>query len=250
MKKIDFIKEKFTGAFTAVLDGITGAFEKVKDFFQGIVDWFKNSAVGKFFFGDDDKEEQDAIEGTGRNQSLEGEGAVDISNDAELSGRDSKDPIAPFYDNQSGEIIQPDNPNYFEIKKRNVNTSEQMLGDDGRIIPMVSEPKSLLAERQVTGNIMADGSDTSEALNPILKEIVSGIKKALENTPPELSADLVDMGLTMTGGGSLLKNIDKRFSKETGLPVNIADDPLSCVAIGTGKALDDQEIFSTVLSEY
>ena len=49
---------------------------------------------------------------------------------------------------------------------------------------------------------------------------------------------------------ALLKNIDKRFSKETGLPVNIADDPLSCVAIGTGKALDDQEIFSTVLSEY
>ena len=92
--------------------------------------------------------------------------------------------------------------------------------------------------------------DTSEALNPILKDIVSGIKKALENTPPELSADLVDMGLTMTGGGSLLKNIDKRFSKETGLPVNIADDPLSCVAIGTGKALDQEEIFSTVLSEY
>ena len=54
----------------------------------------------------------------------------------------------------------------------------------------------------------------------------------------------------MTGGGSLLNNIDKRFSKETGLPVNIADDPLSCVAIGTGKALDQEEIFSTVLSEY
>ena len=58
------------------------------------------------------------------------------------------------------------------------------------------------------------------------------------------------MGLTMTGGGSLLKNIYKRFSKETGLPVNIADDPLSCVAIGTGKALENQEIFSEVLSEY
>ena len=53
---------------------------------------------------------------------------------------------------------------------------------------------------------------------------------------PELSADLVDMGLTLTGGGALLKNIDKRFSKETGLPVHIAEDPLSCVAIGTGKA--------------
>ena len=72
----------------------------------------------------------------------------------------------------------------------------------------------------------------------------------LENTPPELSADLVDMGLTLTGGGALLKNIDKRFSKETGLPVYIANDPLACVAIGTGKALDQEETFSTMLSEY
>ena len=92
--------------------------------------------------------------------------------------------------------------------------------------------------------------DTSEALNPIIKEIINGIKDALENTPPELSADLVDMGMTLTGGGSLLKNIDKRFSKETGLPVHVADDPLACVAIGTAKALDQEETFSTVLSEY
>jgi len=92
--------------------------------------------------------------------------------------------------------------------------------------------------------------DTAEALNGILKEMVNGIKDALENTPPELSADLVDMGLTLTGGGALLKNIDKRFSKETGLPVHIADDPLACVAIGTGKALENEETFSTMLSEY
>ena len=92
--------------------------------------------------------------------------------------------------------------------------------------------------------------DTSEALSGILKEMISGIKDALENTPPELSADLVDMGLNLTGGGALLKNIDKRFSKETGLPVHIADDPLSCVAVGTGKALDQEETFSTMLSEY
>ena len=87
-------------------------------------------------------------------------------------------------------------------------------------------------------------------MNPILKEMINGIKDALENTPPELSADLVDMGLTLTGGGALLKNIDKRLSKETGLPVHIAEDPLACVAIGTGKALEQEEIFSTVLSEY
>ncbi len=92
--------------------------------------------------------------------------------------------------------------------------------------------------------------DSAEALDNILIDIVNGIKDALENTPPELSADLVDMGLTLTGGGALLKNIDKRFSRETGLPVHIADDPLACVAMGTGKALDQEEIFSTVLSEY
>jgi rod shape-determining protein MreB len=92
--------------------------------------------------------------------------------------------------------------------------------------------------------------DTAEALNDIMKEMISAIKQALENTPPELSADLVDMGLTLTGGGALLKNIDKRFSKETGLPVHVADDPLSCVAVGTGKALDQEETFSTMLSEY
>ena len=92
--------------------------------------------------------------------------------------------------------------------------------------------------------------DTAEALSDILRQMVNGVKDALENTPPELSADLVDMGLTLSGGGALLKNIDKRFSKETGLPVFIADDPLACVAIGTGKALEQEETFSTMLSEY
>jgi rod shape-determining protein MreB and related proteins len=89
--------------------------------------------------------------------------------------------------------------------------------------------------------------DTAAALQPVLSQILGGIKDALENTPPELSADLVDMGLMLTGGGALLKNIDKLISKETGLPVVIAEDPLSCVAVGTGKALDQEEIFSTMM---
>ena len=89
--------------------------------------------------------------------------------------------------------------------------------------------------------------DTAEALKPVLNQILGGIKDALENTPPELSADLVDMGLVLTGGAALLKNIDKLISKETGLPVQIAEDPLSCVALGTGKALDENQTFSTML---
>ena len=133
------------------------------------------------------------------------------------------------------------------------STSEKIKKDIGTAIPTNNNTYAVKGRDIRSGTpkeVNISEEDTAEALNPILKEIVSGIKKALEHTPPELSADLVDMGLTMTGGGSLLKNIDKRFSKETGLPVNIADDPLSCVAIGTGKALDQEEIFSTVLSEY
>ena len=89
--------------------------------------------------------------------------------------------------------------------------------------------------------------DTAEALKPVLNQILAGVKDALERTPPELSADLVDMGLVLTGGGALLKNIDKLISKETGLPVPIAEDPLSGVAIGTGNALDQEETFSQML---
>ena len=133
------------------------------------------------------------------------------------------------------------------------STAEKIKKDIGTAIPTNNNTYPVKGRDLRSGTpkeVNISEEDTAEALNPILKDIVNAIKKALENTPPELSADLVDMGLTMTGGGSLLKNIDKRFSKETGLPVNIAEDPLSSVAIGTGRALENQEIFSTVLSEY
>ena len=133
------------------------------------------------------------------------------------------------------------------------STAEKIKKEIGTAIPTNNNKYPVKGRDIRSGTpkeININEEDTSEALNPIIKEIIGGIKDALENTPPELSADLVDMGMTLTGGGSLLKNIDKRFSKETGLPVHVADDPLTCVAIGTGKALEQEETFSTVLSEY
>jgi len=76
-----------------------------------------------------------------------------------------------------------------------------------------------------------------EALHDPVQAIVDASKTTLEQTPPELSADLVDRGIVMAGGGSLLRGLDKRISEETGLPVHIADDPLTCVALGTGQML-------------
>jgi rod shape-determining protein MreB len=133
------------------------------------------------------------------------------------------------------------------------STAEKIKKEIGTAIPSNSNTYAVKGRDLRSGTpkeVNISEEDTAEALNDILKEMVDGIKSALENTPPELSADLVDMGLTLTGGGALLKNIDKRFSKETGLPVYIANDPLACVAIGTGKALDQEETFSTMLSEY
>ena len=133
------------------------------------------------------------------------------------------------------------------------STAEKIKKEIGTAIPSNNNTYAVKGRDLRSGTpkeVNITEEDTAEALNDILKEMVNGIKDALENTPPELSADLVDMGLTLTGGGALLKNIDKRFSKETGLPVFIADDPLACVAIGTGKALDQEETFSTMLSEY
>ena len=133
------------------------------------------------------------------------------------------------------------------------STAEKIKKEIGTAIPTNNNTYAVKGRDLRSGTpkeVNITEEDTAEALNDILKQMVNGIKDALESTPPELSADLVDMGLVLTGGGALLKNIDKRFSKETGLPVHIADDPLSCVAVGTGKALDQEQTFSTMLTEY
>ena len=133
------------------------------------------------------------------------------------------------------------------------STAEKIKKEIGTAIP-TSNNIFLMKGRDIrTGTpkeISLTEEDACEALMPILNQMLAAIKEALESTPPELSADLVDMGLVLTGGGALLKNIDKLISKDTGLPVTIAENPLECVAIGTGKALENEELFSTMMSEY
>ncbi|MFZ5610371.1 MAG: rod shape-determining protein [Pseudomonadota bacterium] len=82
----------------------------------------------------------------------------------------------------------------------------------------------------------------AEALSEPVAAIVEGVKQALEHTAPELAADIVDKGIIMTGGGALLGDLDRVLREATGLPVMVAEDPLTCVALGTGKALEDQSL--------
>lgn len=97
----------------------------------------------------------------------------------------------------------------------------------------------------VTGlpkTIEITAQEISESLRESVTAIIDGVKRTLEQTPPELSADVMERGIVLTGGGALLQNLDKVISSETNMPVFIAEDPLDCVAIGTGKALDNIDL--------
>ncbi|MEC7397815.1 MAG: rod shape-determining protein, partial [Pseudomonadota bacterium] len=98
-------------------------------------------------------------------------------------------------------------------------------------------PKQLeISERQI-----------SESLAEPVAAIVEAVKVALEHTAPELAADIVDKGIVLTGGGALLGNLDYVLRHSTGLPVSLADDPLSCVALGTGRCLEEMKTLKNVL---
>jgi rod shape-determining protein MreB len=98
----------------------------------------------------------------------------------------------------------------------------------------------------VPKTIMIADEEICEALADSISMIVDAVRVALEKTPPELSADIVERGIVLTGGGALLKNLDKRLSVETSLPVTVADDPLSSVVLGAGQMLSDFDLLKRV----
>jgi len=118
-------------------------------------------------------------------------------------------------------------------------------------------PGSEVREMEVKGRNLAEGIPRSftissneilEALTEPLNQIVSAVKSALEQTPPELGADIAEKGMVLTGGGALLRDLDRLLMEETGLPVIVADDPLTCVVRGSGKALEQMEHFGAIFT--
>ncbi|MFN0304977.1 MAG: rod shape-determining protein [Burkholderiales bacterium] len=118
-------------------------------------------------------------------------------------------------------------------------------------------PGSEVREIEVKGRNLAEGipraftissNEVLEALTEPLNQIISAVKIALEQTPPELGADIADRGMVLTGGGALLRDMDRLLTEETGLPVVIADDPLTCVVRGSGRALDEMNKLVGILA--
>lgn len=132
-------------------------------------------------------------------------------------------------------------------------TAEDLKIKLGSAFPLENEIKTEIKGRDlVTGipkTIEISDSEIREALKESITKIVDAVRIALEQTPPELSADIVDRGIVLTGGGALLKNLDKRLSHETGLPIIVSDDPLKAVVLGSGKVLDDIDLLRKVAVE-
>ncbi|MBU5213573.1 rod shape-determining protein [Heyndrickxia oleronia] len=114
-------------------------------------------------------------------------------------------------------------------------------GEPDGIEPMEIRGRDLLTGLPKTIEITAE--EISMALHDTVHAIIDAVKGTLEQTPPELAADIMDRGIVLTGGGALLRNLDKVISKETSMPVLIAENPLDCVAIGTGNALEHIDLF-------
>ena len=130
-------------------------------------------------------------------------------------------------------------------------TAEQIKIEIGSACPQDPETSMEIKGRNLVDglpkNVIVHSEDVREALLECLVKITSAIKETLERTPPELSADIIDHGITLTGGGALLRGLDKLIESETGIDVHVAEDPLDCVAKGAGAVLDHVDVLHDVL---
>ncbi|MFH1862475.1 MAG: rod shape-determining protein [bacterium] len=144
-----------------------------------------------------------------------------------------------------------------QFMRRNYNlligerTAEEIKCTIGSAMPLPQELSMVAKGRDLIAGIPKaieiNSEEIREALSEPVGSVVEALKSTLEKTPPELAADIRDRGIILTGGGSLLKGLDQHLREETNLPINVADDPLTCVVRGTGKVLDDFETYERVL---
>ena len=154
----------------------------------------------------------------------------------------------------AGDAIDDEIINYI---KNNLNlaigytTAEQVKLELGCAMPLVTQKSLEIRGRELTTglpeNKIVTSEQVQEAMAPIIERIIDLIKATLEKTPPELVSDIIERGITLTGGGALIKNIDTVISQRTEIPVYIAERPLDCVANGTSKTIEDMDKLRTAL---
>ena len=165
-------------------------------------------------------------------------GGVVVSNSIRIAGDDLDEEIVNFVKREMNLAIGD-------------TTAEQVKKEIGCAMPLVTELSMEISGRDLTTGLpetkVINSTQVEEAISESIEKIVEIIKQTLERTPPELSSDIMEKGIVLSGGGALIKNLDKLIASRTEMPVYIAEDPLECVVKGTGKTLEDLERLKTVL---
>lgn len=163
-----------------------------------------------------------------------------VSRSVRVAGNRIDEAIAAFVKRKFGLIIGE-------------RTAEAIKIEIGSVLPLEEERKMEVRGRdQVSGlpkTITVTSAGVSQAIAEPVSQIVAAVKAVLEQTPPELSSDVIDRGIMLTGGGALLRNLDRLLAQETGVACHVAEDPLSCVAIGAGLALENLDLLKGSLQE-
>lgn len=161
-------------------------------------------------------------------------GGVVVHKSARVAGNKIDETIANFLKKKHNLIIGD-------------QTSEEIKLKIGSATPLVKEEKLEISGRDLVfglpRTVVVTSTEITEAIKPILTQIVGAVKAVLEDTPPELAADIIDKGIVMSGGTSTLRNFDKLMTEETGVPAHVADEPLLCVVRGTGLVLENIELW-------
>ncbi|OIN97340.1 rod shape-determining protein [Candidatus Desantisbacteria bacterium CG1_02_38_46] len=167
-------------------------------------------------------------------------GGIVVSKSVRVAGNEMDETIVTYIKNEYNLMIGE-------------RTAEEVKIQIGSAFPLENEEEMEVKGRDlITGlprTLKITSQEVREALTETVKIIVDTIKMNLEQTPPELSADIVEKGLVLCGGGGLLQGLDKLLGQETGLPIHLVEDPVTCVVFGTGKVLEELKTLKEVLKE-
>src|SRR3989344_3112364 len=165
-------------------------------------------------------------------------GGVVASNSASVGGNKLDQAISDYIKRKHGLAIGE-------------RTAEEIKIQIGSAIALAKEEYAEVRGRDLMGGlpktIRISSTEVTEAIQDELREIINAIKKVLQETPPELSADIMDKGMVLSGGGAILRHMDQLITKTIGVPCYLADDPLYCVVKGTGIALDNLEVYKRTI---
>lgn len=169
-------------------------------------------------------------------------GGIVISKSLRISGNALDDAIAAYLRKKHSLVVGEQTAE--EIK---LTIGRALASETDNLKPMLVKGRDSIQGLPKTVEVSAE--EIEEAMRPKLMQIVSMVKSVLEEVPPELASDIIDKGIVMSGGTSLLKNLDKLLTRETGVPCHVAEEPMLCVAKGTGIALDNLDLYKRAISK-